>query len=153
MRLTIALLLLVLNIQGVWAEVRTPYPGTRIIETGQPFASYLVKLKKAIRGNKMGIVGEACATCGAKNIGVNIPGNRVVMIFNPFFAVRMLKASEAAGIEAPLRLYVTESADNTARLTYRRPSAVFSVYKVEALDEMAKELDGILETIVAQAAK
>lgn len=144
---------LAFSIQAVWAAKNTPYPGTKIIETGQPFASYLNKLKNAIRANKMGIVAEACATCGAKNIGVTIAGNRVVMIFNPFFAVRMLKASEAAGIEAPLRLYVTENADKTARLTYRTPSAVFGVYKVPALNVMAGELDQIIDKIVAQAAK
>jgi len=153
MRLTVILIALAFSIQGAWAAQNTPYPGTKIIETGQPFGLYLDKLKSAIRANKMGLVAEACATCGAKNIGVTIPGNRVVMIFNPFFAVRMLKASEAAGIEAPLRLYITENADKTARLTYRTPSAVFGVYKVPALDVMAGELDQIIEKIVAQAAK
>ena len=101
----------------------------------------------------MGIVGNACATCGAKNIGVTIPGNRVMMIFNPHFAVRMLKASEAAGIEAPVRLYITEQPNGKARLTYRLPSHVFGAYKVPALDEMAKELDIIFERIVRQATK
>lgn len=153
MRLIILTIVILLGIQNVWAANNSPYSGTKIIETGQPFASYLEKLKSAIRANKMGIVAEACATCGAKNIGVTISGNRVVMIFNPHFAVRMLKASEASGIEAPLRLYVTENADKTARLTYRTPSAVFGVYKVPALDEMARELNTIVEKIVAQAAK
>ncbi len=152
MRLTVLFIILALGIQGAWAAGDTANSGTKIIETGQPFNSYLKKLKSAIRANKMGIVAEACATCGAKNIGVTIPGNRVVMIFNPYFAVRMLKASEAAGIEAPLRLYVTENADKTARLTYRTASAVFGVYKVPALDKMAKELDQIIAKIVAQAA-
>lgn len=153
MRVIIAIFALIFSLHSVGAETVSPYPGTKIIETGQPFASYLKKLKSAIRANKMGIVAEACATCGARNIGVTIAGNRVVMIFNPFFAVRMLKASEASGIEAPLRLYVTENADKTAKLTYRAPSAVFGVYNVTALDEMARELDAIVEKIVAQAAK
>ncbi len=52
----------------------------------------------------MGIVGNACATCSAKSIGVTIPGNTVIIIYNPHFAVRLLKASEASEIEAPLRL-------------------------------------------------
>lgn len=153
MRLPIALMILALSFQHVWAKDNSPYPGTVVIETGQPFNAYLKKLKAAIGANKMGIVGEACATCGASAIGVTIPGNRVVMIFNPFFAVRMLKASEAAGIEAPLRLYITENKDKTAKLTYRTPSAVFGVYEVAALDEMAKELDAILSKIVGEAAK
>lgn len=129
----------------------TPYSGTRVIDTGRPFAAFLSQLEAAIKANKMGIVARACATCGAKSIGVTIPGNRVIMIFHPRFAVRMLAASEEAGIEAPLRLYVTERADGSARLTYRMPSHVFGAYQVPALDEMAKELDKILAAIVAAA--
>jgi uncharacterized protein (DUF302 family) len=135
----------------VRAENPTPYSGTQVIETGLPFGAFIKKLTAAIAANKMGIVGNACATCGARNIGITIPGNRVMMIFNPHFAVRMLKASEAAGIEAPLRLYITEQPDGKARLTYRLPSHVFGAYKVPALDTMGNELDEIFAHIVKQA--
>jgi len=135
----------------VRAENPTPYSGTMVIKTGLPFGVFIKKLTAAIGANKMGLVGNACATCGARNIGVIIPGNRVMMIFNPHFAVRMLKASEASGIEAPLRLYITEQPNGKARLTYRLPSHVFGAYKVPALDKMAKELDEIFARIVSQA--
>jgi len=148
MRLTVLFIIFALGIQSAWASGDTAISGAEIIETGQPFNSYLKKLKSAIRANKMGIVAEACATCGAKAIGVTIPGNRVVMIFNPYFAVRMLKASEAVTFVA-----ITENADKTAKLTYRTATAVFGAYKVPALDKMAKELDQIIAKIVAQAAK
>ncbi len=137
----------------VRAENPAPYSGMRTVETGQPFAAYVGKLKKAVGRNKMGIVAHACATCGAKAIGVTIAGNHVVMIFHPRFAVRMLKASIAAGIEAPLRLYLTENADGTARLTYRLPSHTFGAYQVPALDEMAGELDTVVARIVADAGR
>ena len=145
--------LLLLLVSPVRAENPTPYSGTKVIETGQPFNVFVEKLTAAIAANKMGLVGNACATCGAKTIGVAIPGNRVLMIFNPHFAVRMLKASEAAGIEAPLRLYITEQPDGKARLTYRLPSHVFGAYEVTALDDMGKELDGIVDRIVNAALK
>ena len=103
----------------VRAENTTPYSGTIVIETDQPFDAFLKKLTTAIKANKMGIVGNACATCGARSIGVTIPGNRVMIIFNPHFAVRMLKSSVASGIEAPLRLYITEQPDGKARLSYQ----------------------------------
>ncbi len=135
------------------AEKRAPYSGMRSVETYRPFAGYVARLKAAVRANRMGIVAHACATCGAKAIGVTIPGNHVVMIFHPRFAVRMLKASIAAGIEAPLRLYLTENADGTARLTYRLPSHTFGAYQVPALDAMAKDLDRIVANIVADAGK
>ncbi|MBT3361921.1 MAG: DUF302 domain-containing protein [Rhodospirillales bacterium] len=133
------------------AENTTPYPGTQVVETGKPFAVFFDNLLGAIKANKMGVVAQACADCGAKSIGVTIAKNRVIMIFRPDFAVRMLKASVAAGIEAPLRLYVTEQADGNARLTYRLPSRVFGVYGVRELDEMAAELDGIVAKIVTDA--
>lgn len=133
------------------AEVVTPYPATVVVETGRPFTEFVKKLEAAIAANKMGVVARACATCGARSIGATIPGNRVIMIFRPDFAVRMLKASIAAGIEAPLRLYLTERPDGTARLTYRSPSSVFAPYRVADLDAMAGELDKILAKIVADA--
>lgn len=147
----IALFVALLAASPARAENPTPYSGTRVIDTGQPFEPFVDRLKEAIGAHKMGIVAEACAHCGAKSIGVTIPGNRVVMIYRPDFAVRMLKASEAAGIEAPLRLYVAERPDGTARLTYRLPSHVFGAYQVPALDAMARELDIIVANIVAQA--
>jgi uncharacterized protein (DUF302 family) len=151
MRLVSLCLIVALVAVSARAETPTPHSGTRVVDTSQPFDAYVEKLTAAITANKMGLVANACATCGAKTIGVTIPGNRVLMIFNPHFAVRMLKASEAAGIEAPLRLYVTERPDGKARLTYRLPSHVFGPYKVVALDEMGKELDAIVEKIVRDA--
>jgi len=151
MRLLVVILLLGITVQNVRAENMTPYSGTVIVKTSQAFADYVKNLKAAISANKLGIVAEACATCGARNIGVTIPGNRVIMVFAPNYAVRMLKASVASGIEAPLRLYVTEQADGTAILTYRLPSQVFAPYQVEALDQMASELDQKFARIVAAA--
>ena len=153
MRLVLLSCLIAILALPVRAENPTPYSGTTVIDTGQPFDAFIKKLTTAIGANKMGLVGNACATCGARNIGVTIPGNRVMMIFNPHFAVRRLGASEAAGIEAPIRLYITEQPDGKARLTYRLPSHVFGVYKVPALDKMGKELDEIFARIVSQATK
>lgn len=148
--LCFALLMIVMAAPAA-AENATPYSGTEVVETGAPFAAFVDRLTASITANKMGIVAQACADCGAMSLGTAIPGNRVIMIFRPDFAVRMLKASEAAGIEAPLRLYVTERPDGTARLTYRRPSRVFGVYEVPELNEMAAELDAIVAKIVADA--
>ena len=65
----------------------------------------------------------------------------------------MLEASIPAGIEAPIRFYVTENADGTATLSYRTPSAVFAPYEDSAgkLKAMAAELDVIFESIAHQA--
>ena len=131
------------------ADNATPFPGTHVIKTGHSYQSMVEKLPEAVAKNKMGVVARASATLGAKKIGVSIPGNMVVMVFHPKFAVRMLEASVAAGIEAPLRFYITENADETTTLTYRDPSSVFAPYESAALDKMAKELDVIFASIAA----
>lgn len=133
------------------AAETAPLPGTVVMHAKEPFARFVAGLKAAIAKHHMGLVGDACASCGAKAIGVTIPGNRVLMIFNPHYAVRMLKASVPAGIEAPLRLYVTENADGTATLTYRKPTAVFAPYGSKDLDAMAKELDPVVAAIAHDA--
>ena len=133
------------------ADVATPYKGTKVIKTGMTYAALVDKLQGAIKKNKMGIVARASATLGAKSIGITIPGNMVIMVFRPDFAVRMLKASVPAGIEAPIRFYVTEGADGKATLTYRTPSSVFAPYKNADLNKMAGELDAIFAKIEKDA--
>jgi uncharacterized protein (DUF302 family) len=128
-----------------------PYPGTEVIATKQSFGQMVERLRAAIAENKMGLVTQASASMGASRRGVKIPGNMVIGVYRNDFAVRMLAASVPAGIEAPLRFYLTENTDGTASLTYRRPSAVFQPYGGGDLAAMAKELDVIFARIAADA--
>lgn len=127
--------------------------GMRSIKTSYSYSTLVQRVGKAVTRNRMGIVNRASVTLGAKRVlGKTIPGNMVIGVFHPRFAVRMLKASIPAGIEAPLRLYITENADKTATLTYRTPSSVFAPYGNAVLDAMAQELDGIFAAIAGDAA-
>ena len=68
----------------------------------------------------------------------------------------MLSASSAAGIEAPIRFYVTENQDGTATLSYKKPSFVFAPYLDEggdALKALAAELDEIFARLADAAIK
>ena len=129
----------------------TPHPGTVKIETPHPFNELWQRLEQAVKDNNMGIVARASASKGAAARGLTIAGNAVIGVYRNDFAVRMLEASVPAGIEAPFRYYVTENADGTASLTYRRPSAVFAPYDEPELDAMAAELDALFEAIAKQA--
>lgn len=137
---------------GALADNPTPYPGTHVMKTPHSYEALVQRLDDAVKDNKMGIVARASATLGAKSIGVTIPGNMVVMVYHPKYAVRMLDASVSAGIEAPIRFYITENADGTATLTYRTPSSIFGPYENAELNEMAKELDGVFDRIARDAA-
>jgi len=157
LRLVLHALCVIIGLSGglvagpVLAEVRAPYSGTETVATGKPFIPFVKALSGAIKARGFNIVGIACATCAAKSQGVTVPGNRVFFFFKPAYAVRMLAASEAAGIEAPIRVYVTEAGDGTAEVTYRLPSHVFDAYEVPALDVLGAELDADVEAIIFAA--
>ena len=145
------LLLLVFSAHNAGAQSAAPLPGTHTAASAYSFDVLAARLEKAIEANKMGLVAQASASRGAAARGVKIPGNLVLMVFRNDYAVRMLAASVPAGVEAPLRLYVTEDANGKASVTWRAPSAVFAPYGSAELNAMARELDPVFEKIVRDA--
>lgn len=121
--------------------------GLRTLATRHAFGELVQRLEAAVERHGMAVVAAASASRGAAARGVKIAGNAVVMVFRNDYAVRIPEASVAAGIEAPLRYYVTENADGTATLSWRTPSSVFAPYGSPALDDMARELDAVFEQI------
>lgn len=130
--------------------------GWAVTPTPHSFPVLVGRLEEAVKGNTMGLVTAASASDGAKAQGFTIPGNRVVVVFRNDFAHRILAASVPAGIEAPIRFYLTENADATATLSYRKPSAVLGSYVDGAapdLKAVASELDVIFDQIAKAAAQ
>lgn len=128
--------------------------GWHVYATRHSFADLVKRLEEAVKKHKMAVVNAASASDGAKAQGFTIPGNRVVGVFRNDFARRMLATSIAAGIEAPIRFYVTENVGGTATLSYRTPSSVFAPYtnrRTRDLGLMAKELDAIFAQIALDA--
>ena len=131
-------------------------PGWQVIKTTQSYQELIESLNAAVEANQMGVVTRASATVGAaRMLNQTIPGNMVVGVYRPDYAVRMLEASVAAGIEAPIRFYITENDDGTATLSYVEPTTVFAPYKDggEALVTMAQELDALFAKIASEATK
>ena len=130
--------------------------GWVVMQTAQTFEALSTKLEQAIAAKGMNLVNSASASAGAKAQGIVIPGNRVVGVFRTDFARRMLQASLPAGIEAPIRFYLTETPEGTAILSWRKPGAVFAPYYADAgpdLRKLAEELDSIFADIAAEATR
>jgi uncharacterized protein (DUF302 family) len=121
------------------------------LNTQMAFTTFAAALKQAITQHQLGLVCHANAQAGAASVGQTIPGNQVLMVYRPDFAIRMLAADVEAGFEAPIRLYIYENADGSATLSYVKPSTVFKPYKHATLDQLAAELDTLVETIVREA--
>ncbi len=125
--------------------------GTRVLPTSYDFDSLVQRLKQAVEANEVFIVAQASASAGAERRGIASPGNYIAGVFRNDLAVRMLEASVPAGIEAPIRFYVTAHADGTATLSYKTPSSVFAPYDGgPELDALARELDALFAKIVAE---
>lgn len=131
-----------------------PRPGWQVIETDLDHAALVARMTDAIAEEGMGLVTQAGPTAAARNRGVEIPENLVMGVFRNDYAVRILGLSTAAMIEAPIRFYLTEDPDGTARLSWKTPSHVFAPYADDggsALAEAAAELDAIFEAIAERA--
>lgn len=136
------------------AQNLTPRDGWEVVPTPYDFATLVDRVGAAVDAAPIAIVTQASASDGARGQGIEIPGNRVIGLFRNDYARRMLAASIAAGIEAPIRLYVTENADGTATLSYKTPTAVFAPYADEGstdLADLATELDAVFAAVVAVA--
>jgi uncharacterized protein (DUF302 family) len=148
---TIAATLMIAAPGATYAQPAFPFADARVERTSHRFPELVQRLERAIEANRMGLVARASASAGAAARNVTIPGNAVLMVFRNDFAVRMLNANLAAGIEAPIRFYVTENADGTATLSWRPPTAVFAPYRSADLDALARELDPIFAKIAEDA--
>ncbi|MGI9350769.1 MAG: DUF302 domain-containing protein [Rhizobiaceae bacterium] len=149
----------VLALGLVGAIVTTAYAGTEkslkragwiTHETKIPYKELYPRLKEAIKKSGLRHITTASASAGAKGRGIMIPGNRVVGVYNNLFAVRMLEASIAAGMEAPIRIYLTERSDGGSNISYKTPTFAFTPYFEEGgkpLKDMASELDALFVQI------
>ena len=153
LRRTLAGLLIAAAILAVAQIARAAPEGFTSVKTPHEFKTLVERVAAAVKSNGMFVVTRASASKGAASRGLTIPGNMVLGVYRNDFAVRMLEASLAAGIEAPIRFYVTENSDGSASLAYRAPSAVFAPYEDggEALAALAGELDEIFAAIAAEA--
>ncbi|MGI9331830.1 MAG: DUF302 domain-containing protein [Gammaproteobacteria bacterium] len=134
------------------ADQGYPYDKMQVVETAHAYGDFVKRLAQAVKEEPdLNVVSRASATMGAKTLGLTIPGNAVIMVYGPKYAVRMLEASVPAGIEAPLVFYVTEDASGKVTLTYRQPSSVFAPYASAELDAMALELDAAFAAIARRA--
>jgi uncharacterized protein (DUF302 family) len=130
-----------------------PQQGFNVMVTEKPYADLVEDLRRAVSEAGMFVVTEASPTAAAAQRGETIPGNRVMGVFRNDFAVRIIRQSVPAMIEAPLRFYVTEDSPETATLSWKSPSAVFTPYDQgnEELASIARELDTLFQRIANSA--
>ena len=96
-------LVLMFSLAGMtaFADSISEREGWQVIPTSKNYSDLVEDLKTAVKAEKMLLVTQASASAGAKGRGITIPGNRIIGVYRNDYALRMLDASVAAGIEAP----------------------------------------------------
>lgn len=144
---------------AVPAPAATPTEGWKVIDTSQSYSELLSHLKEAVSENGLQVVFDVGPTEAAARRGIDIPGNRVIGVFNNEFAVDILNLSVPAMIEAPIRFYVTEGEHGQATLSWIQPSHIYAPYAdsidnaitAEKLRQKSKELDLLFSEIAINA--
>ncbi len=116
------------------------------------FDETVAAVERAVEVHSLVRIATASASRAAASRGITIPGNAVVLTFNNHYAVRLLAASVPAGIEAPMSIYVTENADGTATISYKKPSSLLAPYAAGGLGALGDELDDLFAAVVGDAA-
>ncbi|WP_373190625.1 DUF302 domain-containing protein [Halomonas sp.] len=154
-RMILATWLLVLMVAApVSAEPHWPDQGWQVTPTSLAYDDLLEALREAVEAEGMFVVTEAGPTEAAANRGITLPGNRVVGVFRNDYAVRILRLSVPAMIEAPMRFYVTENDDGSATLSWKTPTHLLEPYvdaAGEELETVGRELDTLFAAIAQRA--
>lgn len=106
------------------------------------------KLKGGIDTAGLRLVSHINGQANAAKIGKTVPGDQILEIFRPDFAIRVWAACKPAGHDIPLRIHVYEE-DGTTKVACRMPTEVFEPYGSAELNEVGQELDSIFDTILS----
>ena len=148
------LVLLALPARADGVADMAPRDGWVVRDVDLSFDAAADAVRAAAEGAGLVVVTQAGPTGAAASRGIEIPGNRVIGLYNNDFAVRLLRLSTPAMIEAPLRVYVTEDADGTASVSHVVPSVRLAPYRADsadpaAFDAVAAELDAAFAAVMA----
>jgi uncharacterized protein (DUF302 family) len=126
-------------------EAVGPYPGTVSLASSYSLADAVRRLEKAVRANGLALV-QTVNSGGRGQTGVS-----VILVSSSDYWGRILKINQLAGMEMPIRIYVTDTGNRTSAVIYRAPSSIFALYDSPELDRIATDLDQIFAKIVDDA--
>jgi len=126
-------------------EAVGPYPGTVSLGSSYALADAVHRLEKAVRANGLTLV-QTVNSGGRGQTGVS-----VILVSSSDYWGRILKVDQLAGMEMPIRIYVTDTGNKTSAVIYRAPSSIFALYDSPELDRIAADLDQVFAKIVDDA--
>lgn len=110
------------------------------------FDETVATLKGAIEEQNLMVLHEINPQQMLRMVGMRVPGMRQIVFFHPRYMRRIFETNRIGGIEPPLKLLVMDT-PNGVMVRFHDPVHQFAPY--EGLGEIATELRGLIDTIIA----
>lgn len=135
---------------SVEAQMQGPNPPEFLVTTASQydFNDTVAILKRAIEEQNLMVVHEIDAQRMLRMVEVQTGGMKQILFFHPRYMKRIIETNRNGGIEPPLKIIVMEAPNGNVMVRYERPTHLFGAY--EGLGEIASELEGIVEILIAE---
>jgi uncharacterized protein (DUF302 family) len=124
-----------------------------IVESKKSLSEVARDLEQAVARHKFGVLGVH--DLKAKMAEKGVPFTRECRVFevcNPHQAKKVLEANLEISTALPCRISVYQEGEVT-KLATIKPTAMIELYATPGLQEVAKEVEATLETIMMEAAR
>jgi len=111
------------------------------------FNATVSRLKQAIEGENMMVLHEIDPQQMLRMVGMRTGGMRQILFFHPRYMKQIMEANRNAGIVPPLKILAMETPDGRVMVRYHDPVHQFAPYP--GLEDLASELQGVMEAVVA----
>lgn len=124
------------------------------IDAEKPMAKVREDLQRACADHKFGVLAVLDLKEKMKEKGVDYAGEVVVFeVCNPHKAKQALEANVQIATALPCRIAAYPSGKGKVRLQTIKPTFLIGQFGTKSLEPLAREVEGILESIMKQAAK
>jgi len=117
----------------------------------QPYARAVARIEAAIKAARFMVIGEPNYQQMQRMVGRERRGAKAYFIFRPDLGTPVFDNDYNAAMEIPLKILIYEADANKTIVRYKVPSSALADYR--GLDSLGKDLDTMLDNIVAAASK
>ncbi len=133
-------------------SIAMPLPKDRIVvRSNYSYMDTVSRIKETIESKDLLIISNTDHQELLKLVGLETGGMLGIEFFHPRYGKVIAKNDGAAALEMPFRVLIMEANDGKVLITFYRPSSALAPYK--GLGGLGRELDGVLDDIVASISK
>jgi len=90
---------------------------------------------------------------GARSVGMDLRPTEVLIFGNPKGGTPLMKCSQTAGIDLPLKMLVWEDEAGTVRVGYTDPEEMKDRFGIKGCDEVLQKMKGALKELASDASR